>query len=377
MRDCFFKNQPTHFIFPIDGDCLNCRDGIVDGDSLIFSAKIKSQKGSRIYVNGVMAKEEKDGIYTAELRISDTKNRITAENQTDGSSATVTVFKLPEKAVGGFRISSDDNILFLYDLTFGSYSSIFEHPYLAVYKKAHDLYGAKVHLNLFYELDSEAMTRFTSKRPYFNLSMMTDRYKEEFKRNSDWLKLAFHARSEFPAKPYMNATAEKITEDFNLVCQEIKRFAGEECIPSTTTTHFGSGNLECVRALRGLGLHSLTGYFTLDPEGMPRVAYYADTELVNHVWQRDFFADTEVDIVFGRIDSVLNCGTLDEVIAEVTDAADDPHRGGFVSIMIHEQYFYKDYRNYLPDFEERVLLPARLLYERGYRGTHISEIINF
>ncbi|MBQ8310565.1 MAG: hypothetical protein IJX80_06105 [Clostridia bacterium] len=39
-------------------------------------------------------------------------------------------------------------------------------------------------------------------RPYFNLSMRTDKFKEEFHANADWLKLSFHAKSEFPPKPY-------------------------------------------------------------------------------------------------------------------------------------------------------------------------------
>ena len=39
-----------------------------------------------------------------------------------------------------FRISSDDNILFLQDINKNkdTYSSIFENPYLAMYKMAHD-----------------------------------------------------------------------------------------------------------------------------------------------------------------------------------------------------------------------------------------------
>ena len=60
--------------------------------------------------------------------------------------------------------------------------------------------------------------------------------------------------------------------------------------------------------------------------------------------------------------------TVKEVVA-------DPHRGGFVSIMIHEQYFYSDYCGYLPDFEERVLAPCRYLHEHGYVGSHITEAL--
>ena len=48
--------------------------------------------------------------------------------------------------------------------------------------------------------------------------------------------------------------------------------------------------------------------------------------------------------------------------------------GGFVFIMIHEQYFYEDYINYCADFEERILAPCRYLYEHGYQGAHITEV---
>lgn len=58
----------------------------------------------------------------------------------------------------------------------------------------------------------------------------------------------------------------------------------------------------------------------------------------------------------------------------VKSAVADPHRGGFVSVMIHEQYFYSDYSRYLPDFEKRVLEPCRYLCEQGYTGAHITEI---
>jgi hypothetical protein len=51
-----------------------------------------------------------------------------------------------------------------------------------------------------------------------------------------------------------------------------------------------------------------------------------------------------------------------------------PHRGGFVSIMIHEQFFHKDYIAHLPDFEDRVLNPCKLLFENGYKGAHVCEM---
>jgi hypothetical protein len=105
------------------------------------------------------------------------------------------------------------------------------------------------------------------------------------------------------------------------------------------------------------------------------VSYYAPKELVSHIGARDFFTDMDEGITFGRIDFVTNNGTLDTMIEKARAVMNDPHRGGFVSFMIHEQYFHGDYVVPLADFEARVLEPARMLYEAGYRGAHIREVL--
>ena len=97
--------------------------------------------------------------------------------------------------------------------------------------------------------------------------------------------------------------------------------------------------------------------------------------LVEHVGERDFWYDADTDLFFGRIDRVTNVGPFENVMADLKDIIAHPHRGGFVSIMIHEQYFYEDYRSYLPDFEARVLEPAKLLFENGYKGSFVKEVL--
>jgi len=362
-----------HFIFPINGDCVNSRDGLVQDGTLLLPVRISAPAGHDIRICGKEAMYE-NGAYRADVPIPGYRNTLTAEDITDGTSCRIAVYYMPA-AEGCFRISSDDNILFLQDITAhqDTYRSIFENPYLAVYKKAHDLFGAKVHLNLFYEFVPTDRFRDPT-REYFNLSMMTDRFRDEFAANSDWLKLAFHARAEFPDKPYKYASAAQITEDCIAVCREIIRFAGPNSLSDSTTVHWGEANHDCVRALRALGLRSLTGYFERNRTGDPLVAYYTDGELLDHIGERDFWVDTAEDMIFGRIDLVLNKKTYDWVMNELRAVADHPHRSGFVSVMIHEQYFYDDYRGYLPDFEARVLDACRFLSERGYRGAHITEV---
>ena len=374
--DHFHTEHPTRFLFPIDGDFVNERDGERCGDGVEIVVCVSSTKGCHVTVNGADAQETDDG-YRAKAYVRAGENRLLARNETDGSEDAVQVYFAPQ-AVGKWRISSDDNILFLADITAHKeeYTSIFDNPYLAVYRKAHELYGAKVHLNLFYSFDRVAAANFGNDRPDFDLSMMTDRFRAEWEENADWLKLSFHAYAEHPDRPYKNASPERITADFLAVKREVVRFAGEKTFSNDVTTiHFGEANPACVAALRDLGHKALTGYFELDESGNPLVAYYAPVELTLHVGERDFWRDTAMGMSFGRIDRVTNIGTIESVMADMEQILHHPHRGGFVSIMIHEQYFYQDYVGYLADFEKRVLLPAKLLYENGYTGAFVKDVL--
>ena len=374
MSNYFMTDSPIRFVFPINGDCVNERDGRKGDDCVYVNTKVAAPANAEVYIG--KQKADFDGeYYTAEVCVTGYRNTIVAEDKTNGTECKIAVYYMPD-TVGKFRLSSDDNILFLQDITKNKdvYKSIFENPYLAIYKKAHDLYGAKVHLNLFYEFPGDHKNFLSGEHEDFNLSMMTDKFKDEFRANSDWLKLAFHSKRELPGKPYQFATAEVITEDCIKVCREIIRFAGPECINDTTTIHFGEANKECARALRAMGFTSLTGYFEHTVKGDPLVAYYAPDDLIDHVGERDFWYDTDEDILFGRIDLVLNLKSLDWVMDQMKQIIANPTRGGFVSIMIHEQYFHKDYVIHLPDFEARILEPCKLLFENGYKGEHVSEM---
>lgn len=364
-------SQPK-FLFPLDGDFVNSRDGLWKDGVLYIDALVESPHGCPMVCDIPALFDEVLGCYKAQIPLYGYRNRVTAK--IGSHEQTITVFVTAEEHLKKYRLSSDDNIRFLKELTEGQYTSIFDHPYLSVYKTAHDLYGAKVHLNLFYALDQEASSRFDSKPAYFDLSMMTDRYKEEFRANSHWLKLAFHSRSEFPDFPYSTTGGAVIRKDCTDVCREICRFAGKECISNSATIHWGTANRESVQALRALGFTSLTGYFIKAKDGSPLVSYYIDSETVDHIGSRDFWMDTQEDMIFGRIDCVLNNRTLSDRLSMVEQVTEDPHRGGFVSVMIHEQYFYEDYEGYLADFKDRVLQVCKLLYDKGYTGAHITEV---
>lgn len=373
MRDYFRKNDPIRFVFPIDGDCVNERDGVSERGAVQINVKVAAPEGHDIVICGQKAAFA-GGLYTADVEIFGYRTTLTAKDETSGAECVISVFYLPN-SVGGYRISSDDNILFLADITYhkDEYKSIFDNPYLAVYKKAHDLYSAKVHINLFYEFRGKPKKYFSSDRPDFDLSMMTDKFRDEFRANADWLKLSFHANNEKPDRPYHNATAEEVTRDCIRVNREILRFAGPEVMSPVTTLHWGAANETVVRAMREFGFKAMTGYF-MHMSSAP-VSYHAPMDLVEHIYDRDFWYDTEMGMFFGRIDNVVNSSTNEKNMAEIAEIIESPTRGGFVSILMHEQYFYEDYVTYRPDFEARILDPARLLWEKGYKGRLISEVI--
>ena len=344
-----------------DGDCLNRYDGAVDGELLTVELILSAPESKEICINGERAARLDSGDFSARLMLHSGRNDILAVDD-GGYESGITLFYFPRHNEKRYRISSDDNIIFLEDLTRGNYVSIFDHPYLAVYKKAHDLYGAMVQLNLFYEYCESGMAKLSIPKKYFNLSMMTDRYKTEFTANSDWLKFAFHSRNE-KARPYANAAPEEILKDEADVRREVERFAGAESYSyETTTIHYGSGTKECVKALRDIGYKSLTGYFVLRDDGNPRVSYYLDAETVKRVERRDMWHDGETDMLMIRIDRVLNEEPNEKNLAYLDSLTRDCHR-----------YYYK----HLPDFEALVLDAAKLLYERGYRSIHLPELLKY
>lgn len=371
MTDYFHREKPLRFVFPINGDCLNSKDGAAVGSVLQITAAVSAPDGADVCICGTHA--EFDGKYhTAKITLSEYKNEISA---TDGTNTDTIVIYNVCRTENKYRISSDDNILFLRDINDkrDTYKSIFENPYLALYKRAHDLYGAKVHLNLFYETDD--MHSFRQKSEYFNLSMMTDKFKKEFEQNSDWLRLSFHARSEFPDKPYRHTSPLRIEEDAKLINSEIIRFAGEKTLSKVTTVHWGEATRECTVALRKLRYRSLAGYFEHTGSGKPLVSYYYPDDLIDHVGQRDFWMNTEDDILHARIDLVLNTVKYGDLIPRLEEIKAAPHRAGYLELMIHEQYFYPEYSCHIPEFESLVVSAAKWAAKNGYSGEFFSDII--
>ena len=254
-----------------------------------------------------------------------------------------------------YTFTVDDNIRVFAELTRGEYGSIFEHPYLAVYKRLHDKYGVLVQLNLFYETEG------------FTLSEMTDRYREEWRACSEWLKMSFHSRLE-NVSPYELSGYDEVYADAEAVTREILRFAGRESLADTTTVHFCRTTVDGARALSDLGVRGLLGLYGTPDK--PRISYSIPE------WAADRVRVGETVLVDGvahaSIDLIINCVELDGVKEKLERLVERER----VSLMIHEQYFYADYERYQPDFEEKLSLAFSYMRDAGYESCFLENIID-
>ena len=349
------------FIFPIDGDMLNEYDGIISDGDLVTKVKIAAPPGSKIKVNGLKTRYI-DGVYHADVRLKNYENAIGLVDEKNGYKESIKVFWLKNYA-NKYRFSIDDNIWFLKDISINEdrYKSIFENVYLGFLKQVHDTYGTKIHLNIFYQTEG------------FNLSQMTDKFKNEWKANASWLGLSFHALGEFPDKPYISAGYDQVKKDCKLVMDQIRRFAGTEVMGPETTLHWGEGTVEGCRALRDSGYTVLAGYFNVD-DNKASVSYYLNEEQRRNIKNRFIWRDNKEGITFARIALVVNTVKLKEILPylENVKKSFNPH---YIDLMIHEQYFYPDYAGYQPDFGEKMMTAVKWAVDNGYKPGFLKECV--
>lgn len=159
------------------------------------------------------------------------------------------------------HFSVDDVISPLKDLTTNAatYTTIFNNATLAYFKTLHDTYGAVITLNLFYTDGA------------WNLGSMTNKFKAEFAKNSDWLRFAFHAyqaADDYGSGAITTATA---LTYYNTMMDAIRAFAGEDSIDTMPRTHYYAGTLDMCRAWRDSEC-GIKGFLTSDDDRA--VVYY-------------------------------------------------------------------------------------------------------
>ena len=298
----------------------------------------------------------------------------------------------------------DDTVWVFRDLARQRPASIFDNEFLKMLKRAHDDHGLTVQLNLFYRTD------FFYGSDEFTLAEMPDCYKPEFEANADWLRLAFHAKQEFPDYPYVNATYEDVKADYEAIHNEVVRFAGESSWALAVIPHWLPISKAGCKALADCGVKFMspsigvksefTGDDTVLPYGhaarlrqnrQPETGLFTRTTknkaisasiaAYNHMSAEDFaklegrnasYLDEETGIRFRQLGRgpTVNLNTPDEIRERLAQL----NGREYIGVGNHEQYFYKDYYNYIPDIAERIYTVAEELDKYGYRFITADEM---
>ena len=297
----------------------------------------------------------------------------------------------------------DDVIWVMRDLTRQSPESMFDNPFLGALKKAHEEYGVKTQLNLFYR------TSFFYGDDDFSLKDMTDAYKSEWESASDWLKLAFHSKEEFPDYPYVNASYELVKSNFEHIAGEIKRFAGEKSIALGVVPHWEAMSMEGVKALVDSGIKIMFTTFgdKIDPEGKadtlpyghgtrlilnkkPETALFhritLDTAISNGICSHNHLTCEQYDAINSNDKTITDektgmkfkcCHDFTLNLCDMKTLLETLDRlisKDYINIANHEQYFYPDYFNYQPDYFERLHKMCEILKNAGYRFIFMEEL---
>lgn len=299
----------------------------------------------------------------------------------------------------------DDVIWVFRDLTRMRPPSLFDNPFLCTLREAHESYGLKVQLNVFYRTD------FFYGSDEFTLSDMTDAYKTEWEATADWLKLGFHAKQEFPDYPYINANYHDVKKDFDAIKKEIYRFAGEHSLAHAVVTHWLPMSREGCQALKDSGVKVMSASYgekiaydgdrTVLPYGhsarleqnrKPETGLFLrrtnDKAIAVSLCGYNHLDDNKVKETDGKVTAVLDKETgmyfkkfcsghvLNLIENKNIEAEFLPYLDKeYFCYATHEQYFYSDYYAYQPDYAEKIMKAAKLVSKKGYTYFFAEEIV--
>lgn len=357
------------FAFPMDGVILTDGSGRRAEDGLEITCIANALPGRRLEVNGVPMVFGAN-IYKTQGTVNVGCKGATQLVLRDADTGEQQVIKVRyfRNAYHKYRFSLDDNIWFLQNLAKNAdvYRSVFEDPYLKLLKTMHEKYGTKFHLNIYYECPEFGG---------FNLTMLTDRYKPEWRANSDWLRLSCHANANLPDRPYIQASYNQTFNEFSRVKEQIIRFAGEEAYAGPVTTiHWGDATEDAVRAVYDVGIRAMVGSFKWGNPEDTAIAYNMNAEQCALLRHYGLYYDEASKMIFFLYSSAaLQHSPLSEVPENLKRFTAGTPRYNFIELCLHEQYFYPHYKAYMPDYYERFETGIKWCAEHGYEPAFISE----
>ena len=358
-----------------NGEVLNHQHGHETAEGLVILLEGIADPQSLVTVNGRPAKR-RDRMFSADVQLTGKTNRVTvaAHNKFGDFQQCITLV-WDKQSFKRYAARIDDNIFFLREIAAQRPKSLFEHFYLKNLQRLHQDYGTKFILKCFYRDDHHG----------FEMKEFPDRYREEFRDHSDWLKLSFHAYSEFPDRPYQHATATRLAADFDQVKNEIIRFAGEESFIAPTNVHWAMLPPELFSVLYERGSRVLTsgGFLSnrIVVEGeivevgsaTCDIGFFYEQDVARYMQAKRCFYDPDHDLFLSRTFFCCNIDTQAEIEQKIR--TEDAQRDGtdMMEAVTHEQYAFQDYAGFLPDYFQRLETACKVLTELDYQPVFFSK----
>jgi hypothetical protein len=300
----------------------------------------------------------------------------------------------------------DDVIWVLRDVARNRPVRLFDNAFLKMLKKAHDDYGVKTQLNVFYR------TSYFYGNDEFSLFEMPDCYKQEWEAAADWLKLAFHAKEEFPDYPHVNAQYNDVKQLFETVKSEVFRFAGEKSFTYSFCPHWNAVSEQGVHAVYDCGVRIMdvsvgeAQDYSDDPDSLPyghamrllnnrqpETRVYSrggpNVAINNSLCAYNHLSTEQFDQTSGTLKYIYDATTgmkfkkyhrpaltLNLIPYNDIETVLSPFIGNeYIGICTHEQYFYEEYLAYQPDYAETIYKMGKLLHENGYEFMFLDELV--
>ena len=363
-----------------EGALLNSHRGIETADGLIIKVDVMNSFGTPVKVNGVPA--EQNGLsFQAEIKLTQKINKIEAVTITPyGEFSQKLTVVWDKKSFRRCRFYIDDHSFLFTELAKQRPARAFDHFYLKKLREFHNKYGLKVILNSFYRNDHEE----------FELKDMPDIWKSEFADNADWLKFALHAYSEFPDRPYADASRKKFLEDYELMEKEVSRFAGNSAYIVPAVLHWNNLSPGVADELikKGCTCYSesmRTRIMATPPEDEltekekaeefrsevyvspvePMARHFGFAEEIDYLDKYGALYDQGLGIFFYHDWIVCNLLRTDEIprLFKQTFAKAERYGNDLFSACGHEQYSFPHYFNYQADHFEKLEETIRLMAE--------------
>lgn len=360
-RAAAFSFQPMTIEEPFHGAILNHRHGEQLDDGLKIQVSGAAPLRDRVTVNGLPA-QRAGSKFNCEIVLRKKETEIVAASAGGFGRHEHRVRVVWDRhSQPRYRFSIDDNSFFLRDVAQKKYASLFDCFYLKILRELHAKYGTRFVLNIYYATEDG-----------FELPQFPDRYKAEWKDNSDWLKLSFHAYADKPDRPYQYAPAKTLIADFDKVAEQILRFAGEQTYSPPTVIHWAMVQPMALKPLAERGVRVLSGYFRRR-NGIWDINYLLDDDRSEYLSRHDALMDFDSGIIFSKVDIVCNTTPKQRIVSTLEPLTKDPNSAEIMDLFTHEQYFWPFYRRYIPDHAERLETAIRWVTEHGYKPVFFHE----